>query len=279
MKTLYFKDVPKQPYGIAIIETVLNSASPTELHTHDFCELFFIKKGEMLHTINSESFLMRRGDFRLIHSTDIHCFQKVSRETASLVNISFPTDFYEHLKTPAGFAEKEPKLSCQGSLSATQMLIVEELLDLLLRVELLPEELPEHKKSLVFSLLQTILLSQTISDSQIHTDIPPWLCQTVDALKRPEIMREGIQGLVRVSGRSQEHLTRQLRKYYHQTPSQIINKIRIDRAQELLSATNLPILEISMRVGYESVSYFNRLFMQQVGMSPRDYRNSLQNFI
>ena len=34
-----------------------------------------------------------------------------------------------------------------------------------------------------------------------------------------------------------------------------------------------------MRVGYESVSYFNRLFMQKVGMSPRDYRNSLQNFV
>ena len=279
MKTLYFRDMPKETYGIGIRETVLTSGIPTELHTHDFCELFFIKKGEMIHFFNSKSFLMRRGDFCLVHFSDIHCFQKYSKETASLMNISFPTDVYEHLLKPAGFGSEQKPLSCKGSLSAAQMLIVEELLALLLRVELLPEEMPLHKKSLVLSLLQTILLSQTISDAQTPSHIPTWLCQAVDALQQPDILQEGIAGLVRVSGRSQEHLTRQLQKYYHQTPSQIINKIRIDRAQELLSSTKLPILEISMRVGYESVSYFNRLFMQKVGMSPRDYRNSLQNFV
>lgn len=260
MRTIHFCDVPKQPYGAAIIETVLNSSERTELHNHDFCELFFMKRGELTHFLNSEAFVLRRGDFCLIRQTDIHCFQKKSEETASFVNISFPVDFCHHMLRSAGLDNNHNTFSDKGTLNTTQMLAVEELLNLLLKVALSSEENVSCKRALLTSLLQTILLSQTILDAQSPAEIPLWLSQAINALQKPEILQQGITGLVRVCGRSQEHITRQLQKYYHQTPSQIINKLRIAQAQKLLASTDLSILDISMTVGYESVSYFTDSF-------------------
>lgn len=280
MRTIYFSEVPKQAYGAAIIETILRKDEVTELHNHDFCELFFVNRGEVIHFLNDEPFLMRRGDFWLIRQEDVHCYRRNSDEVASFVNISFPAQFYENLFQSVYLGDQENRgLSDRGTLNAAQMIVVEELLALLLKVDLSTDENLHLKKALLLSLLQTILFSQTVSDAQTPDRIPVWLSQAITKLQEPEILQQGIKGLVQVGGRSQEHITRQLRKYYNITPSQMINKLRIDQAQKLLATTDLSVLDISMTVGYESVSYFNRLFMQQTGMSPRMYRNSLQNFV
>lgn len=56
--------------------------------------------------------------------------------------------------------------------------------------------------------------------------------------------------------------------------SDYLNKVRIGEAKKYLKETDLPILEISMMVGYESQSYFTKVFKKVAGRTPRQYRNS-----
>lgn len=58
------------------------------------------------------------------------------------------------------------------------------------------------------------------------------------------------------------------------SPVQYINKVRIDRAKQLLRSTTLPIAEISSAVGFEDSFYFARQFSKATGFSPRDYRKA-----
>jgi len=48
--------------------------------------------------------------------------------------------------------------------------------------------------------------------------------------------------------------------------------LRIDRAKHLLFTTNDTIDSIAQQVGYQECNSFRRLFKQQVGMTPREYR-------
>ncbi|MBQ8510317.1 MAG: helix-turn-helix domain-containing protein [Clostridia bacterium] len=48
--------------------------------------------------------------------------------------------------------------------------------------------------------------------------------------------------------------------------------MRIDRARELLSATDLSVREVAEAVGYADQNYFSRLFKKLTGKSPRDIR-------
>lgn len=53
-----------------------------------------------------------------------------------------------------------------------------------------------------------------------------------------------------------------------------INSIRIKEVKRLLIETEQPILDISITVGYNSVSHFNRIFKKEVGQTPLNYRKN-----
>ena len=54
-----------------------------------------------------------------------------------------------------------------------------------------------------------------------------------------------------------------------------VNSIRIIRAQELLREVSLKTYEIANMVGLEDSRYFSRLFKEQTGMTPNEYRTAL----
>lgn len=58
--------------------------------------------------------------------------------------------------------------------------------------------------------------------------------------------------------------------------SEYLNKIRIEKACELLSKNNLYVSEISSMVGYSDHSYFCRVFKKIKGHTPSDYRRFKQ---
>ena len=44
--------------------------------------------------------------------------------------------------------------------------------------------------------------------------------------------------------------------------------------KRLLKGTDQKIYEIAYQVGYNDPKYFNRVFKEEIGVSPRDYRQN-----
>lgn len=57
---------------------------------------------------------------------------------------------------------------------------------------------------------------------------------------------------------------------------EFVTATRIKTAKELMATTDLRIYEISDRVGFESSSYFSKVFKKLEGVSPREYMQKLQ---
>ncbi|MBD0383185.1 response regulator [Paenibacillus sedimenti] len=53
-----------------------------------------------------------------------------------------------------------------------------------------------------------------------------------------------------------------------------LNHIRMEAAKELLRTTDMKALEIAEKVGYSDANYFSFSFRKNVGVSPKEYRNS-----
>ncbi len=51
-----------------------------------------------------------------------------------------------------------------------------------------------------------------------------------------------------------------------------INSQKIKTAKQLLSATNDTVMDIALKCGFNNVSYFNRVFKENCGMTPTEYR-------
>lgn len=71
---------------------------------------------------------------------------------------------------------------------------------------------------------------------------------------------------------SKYHLAREFKKYMGTTPIQYLISMRILNAKFMLIHTPLPISVIEEDSGFSDINNFNRLFMKNVGMTPRQYR-------
>lgn len=56
-------------------------------------------------------------------------------------------------------------------------------------------------------------------------------------------------------------------------PIEFLNEYRLKKALELLTASDMPVTEVSLSCGFGHISYFGKLFREVYGMSPREYRN------
>lgn len=57
-----------------------------------------------------------------------------------------------------------------------------------------------------------------------------------------------------------------------ETPTEFKQRVLINKAAELLQTTDLPIEEISWRLGFSSPSYFRKIFKKYHTESPREFR-------
>lgn len=72
------------------------------------------------------------------------------------------------------------------------------------------------------------------------------------------------------------HYHRMFVRAFGETPHDFLTRMRIDRAKQLLAQDELPVTEICLAVGYESLGTFSSLFRDRVGRSPLEYRRSLR---
>lgn len=81
-----------------------------------------------------------------------------------------------------------------------------------------------------------------------------------------------IARLADVSGVSSAHFARSFKQAFGVPPHRYLLSRRIERATALLRDTELPITEIALHVGWDSLGTFGRTFREITGTSPREYR-------
>lgn len=74
---------------------------------------------------------------------------------------------------------------------------------------------------------------------------------------------------------SQWHLSKLLNKYTGQNFSEVLNRVRMEKAKELLENPSLRIGDIAEKVGFLDMAHFSRVFKKQVGISANEYRNTV----
>ena len=69
-------------------------------------------------------------------------------------------------------------------------------------------------------------------------------------------------------------LSKEIRKRTGKTYTDLVQAKRLSQAAYLLRTTAMNVMDISMAVGYDNISYFHRIFQKKYGMTPRRYRIS-----
>jgi AraC-like DNA-binding protein len=63
------------------------------------------------------------------------------------------------------------------------------------------------------------------------------------------------------------------------TPTEFVQRVRINRSKTLLAESDVPVTEVAGRVGFADPAYFSRQFRERVGVAPREFRAQQHRFL
>ena len=101
-----------------------------------------------------------------------------------------------------------------------------------------------------------------------------WL---VSALKRYADEVEGrnptLKELATTYNKTEKYMGKLFDKHMGKSFSRYCLELRLKKAKKLISTTNDKIIDIAFECGFDNISYFNRSFKKEYGVSPTAFRN------
>lgn len=108
--------------------------------------------------------------------------------------------------------------------------------------------------------------------TRVPDDVRPYLRRARDHADRHYAEPLDLETLASVAGMSKYHFQRLFTATYGISPAAHLSQRRIERAQDLLRATNLTVTEVCHAVGYSSLGSFSSRFRELVGCSPSEFQ-------
>lgn len=254
----------------------LSSSSPPSMeeHTHaGFAECFLVVSGRVRHLVNGAEQDLSAGQFVLMRPSDRHRFRPARNDPFSFRNVAFPSSVLDDLRRRY-FPDGEWLADERGALPPVVTLRDAALERMELRIARLMSR-PRRRIYIDLFLLE-VLADPPEPARRGGPPLPDWLERACDALNDPAAFAEGIPALFRLAGRSPEHVTRELKRRTGETPTERVNRLRIEHAARRLLLSGENITDIAYGSGFESLSYFSALFKKRFGLAPRDYRKKNQ---
>lgn len=229
-----------------------------ELHAHKFYEMFFVVSGNCVHCINGIERELHVGSLVMIVPGAEHKFTAQS-ENADIMALSAAPREIQNL---FGFYKQIqlPEASSITELSNEQINILIHIGNQIFCNE-----------AMDYTLLNRMLLNQIflfcINPPKKKLHLPEHFVSVLGQMQKQELAAEGLQAFLRLSGYSHSQLCRIIKKNFGLTPTEYINRIRLNHAYKLIVDSDMNYETICMKVGFESYSYFCKLIRKSFGCS------------
>lgn len=252
---------------------------PTK-HFHDEYEIYYLVEGERFYFIGQHTYHIKKGSLVFINRNEIHktgmasssyhdrILIELSEEPfASFFNQFGDVNFYDFFENHSGVLNIEPR----------EQAYVENLF-LSIQSEI-HHKLPGFRISVMMKLSQLLIYALRYEES--HRVIPTKSSsmakhQKVDQVAdyiishcTENISLENLAGEFFVN---KCYLSRIFKEVTGFTVNEYINIHRINKAQKLLISSDLSITDIADECGYESLTYFEKVFKTYREISPLKYR-------
>jgi len=244
-------------------------------HSHQaYSELACMLSGSMTHTVNGKRVAIAKGDVLLIRENDRH---RLDGNKFRMVNVEFPTRKFHELETYLEWPGLFTSLQEQETPPLARVPK-----DKWSRFVKDIEWMHAHPSGVQANIFFDRFFLTTMQDCFLRSALtrsgtsrlPDWMENALLWLDERRAETVTLADLTKQCFRTPEHVSRSFRKHLGMSPSRYLNNQRLHRAAELLIYSNLSLLDISIKVGFDNPSYFHRLFKQFHGTTPAEYRRA-----
>ncbi len=242
-------------------------------HTHEFCELVLVWRGNGLHVLNDRPWRITRGDLFYIRAEDKHSYASVN--DLVLQNVIYCPD---RLRLNFDWAAHIPGLFGtpwvpHWRIGSSGMAQVRQVITQLEHESSRSDAQANNMAELLFAQLALILqryryATDNLAATQSEALLDKLLTELAGSLNRPFFLDRFCER----EGCSERALRQQFRQQTGMTINHYLRQLRICHAQYLLRHTERLIGEVAMQCGFEDSNYFSVVFNREIGMTPGQWR-------
>ena len=253
-----------------------------QMHWHSYGEILLVGPGETnIFRVNRNTYNLAEGDFVLIWPMEMHAIIDADRKESlviqfsnAFVNTLFDLQrimhFYRNLSVIR--AENHPELAKELQETARKM-----------KETFFSSQTNREVKCCM--LLMEFMMTLDGHREEFAPEIGADACDPYedDVMRRMMLVTDYIKNnltvddlsqgaMAQMAGISREYFSRIFKNVTGMNYSKWLNMIRLEKASELLSHKNMSLTEVAMLSGFQSIPSFNRVFHEDKGMSPGEFR-------
>ena len=271
------------PFNIYLCSIPLDF-SIVPVHWHNNMEIIYIKKGRGKITINLIPFEVSQGDIMIVPPGHLHSISQLSDHTMEYENIIFQLSMLmAPLSDPCTQKFFEPLL--QGKIRfdyqySPGCTLYSVLSDRLNAMDEICKTFPSGYQLAIKG--QLFLFFYNLA-SFIQAPLRPdndTLNRLKDILKYVEInyhQKISVADAAKICGFSKSHFMKFFKNNMSMSFTNYLNDYRLTIAARLLLSSSEPIVTIAVDTGFETLSYFNRLFRRKYQCTPSVFRKRNYN--
>ena len=310
LKTLALEQKEDAHHGKALFPlqkyiTQLDKEHPVvTTHWHDEAEFTLVKEGSAEYQINLEDYAITAGDLvfiqpRILHTIALNSTEQIQQKYFQMEQYQQKPFQPEHFQSETYVFH----LNYLGA-NATDICATRYLLPLMNEEYTLPchispdhpayaslkaifsqinglyeETPPGYELAIKSCLLQALflLLPYGVSGKNQDTDSASEKLKTVlDYIHLHYADALSIKELAAQCYFSEYYFMRFFKKHMHMTVIEYLNNLRMEKAVELFEQGHTSIIEVSMSVGFHSLSYFHKVFREKFSMTPKQFLQQLK---
>lgn len=251
-------------------------------HWHREIELVTVERGDVACLIGDMRIPLRQGEGIFINSGVIHRFE--AQTEGVIPNILFAAEFL----SPLGSLIHEQYIAPILASGISHMPFAADVpwqREVLQKLEIIYDccerkiEAWELQVHALLSQIWTALFLHRTECGRMETAGLSLLSQArikrmVRFIEQSYPQRIALDDIARAADISKSEALRCFRACLHTSPVAHLNSVRLLKARELLLHTHRSVTEIAQAVGFESASYFNRLFKRAYAATPKTVRMS-----
>ncbi len=250
-----------------------NATERLNQHWHQYYQLVYVRRGTGSVIIDGVFFPVSEGDTVLIRLNEPHCFV-CTEEKLDTYELKFAI-----LSDEMDLLRDGPRYFCQDTDGSIKRALKQ--------IEQESDAMDPHSTDIIALELCKVLLlmMRDTSGSGTVSDIPAApqdgddaLLKKVDAYIAQHLHKNfTIRDLSTHLFMEYSYLSRLFSAKYGIRLKQYITRKRLLTAKEMITGTNLTMTEIAEKCGFETLYRLERIFKNEEGVSPTEYRSKHRN--
>lgn len=241
-------------------------------HTHHFTELFYVTRGNGKFLVEDDSFSVKVNDLIIVNPNVTHTELGIPGTTFEYVVLGIQGLQFQPSESGQHFNYNKYNLSSyEKELQFCLHALINELRSKEDYYEAVCQNLYEILIYYIFRKTKTEL---SIASSKKITKECRFIEEYINEHYTEDIT---LQTLSDLTFMNKYYLVHAFKNYKGTSPINYLIDKRIEESQHLLANTNYPVSKISDQIGFSSQSYFSQVFRKHTGLTPNQYRKSIEN--